>query len=594
MKNSTSNENHTARRSWSRRQTQSFRRSGNNIAELLEELSSLHPDRAVLIEGSGRKLKSISYGEFARRVSEKAALLDSHGLRSSDVVLMLESLSIELYVSILAIFRLGAVALMVDASAGLKTIERAVSVLNPQAVLASDKGLLAALSLSSVRKLSLKFVDGCSIPAWKSLKHSSEPCAPSTRPARSEPVSPSHPALITFTSGTTGSPKAIVRSHEFLRAQLSVLQKNVGGNEGSCELTSLPIFVLANIASSITTVLPDANMSNLDQLNVDGLLEQMRICRSDRILGSPALIEQIAAGCRKRGLTFPFIKKVITGGGPVFPHLVEQARRVFPQAEIVIVYGSSEAEPIAKLRFDELSSFDLESIKEGAGLPVGKAVGEVDVRILPILEGSKHLEDSDQLATLRHICEAAEISIDQVGEIIVSGDHVVKGYFNDTGDPGTKLSINGEIWHRTGDVGYIDRKGRIWLTGRLPANSVGTNVHAESAPGASALKWRSRGAASPTGDGTDLVENVSAPVTLFAQCIEAAVLSQKEIRGAACLRTNNTTIVFIESSETGKDIDPWSIKERLGWSQTRQIKFVQKIPRDKRHNSKVLYEKLLA
>ena len=67
---------------------------------------------------------------------------------------------------------------------------------------------------------------------------------------------PDDPALVTFTSGSTGVPKAALRTHRFLLAQYRALESSIALEAGEVDLATLPVFVLANLAAGVTTVIP--------------------------------------------------------------------------------------------------------------------------------------------------------------------------------------------------------------------------------------------------------------------------------------------------------------------------------------------------
>jgi olefin beta-lactone synthetase len=544
-----------------------------NLANRLDEIAAQHPDFAALIQGSKHTRKTVSYQHLSEMVKRRACILRSGGLRKGDRVLMLQPISIDLFVSILAVFRIGATVLIVDVGAGRDKVNHAIDRAKPRAVIAAGKGIFATIALKSARLIKLKFSNGPILPGWNPIGQQNvfrskrlRAGAPVSAVVNNtleelEPVTAEHPALITLTSGTSGKAKLIVRSHEFLRTQLEAVSANCEFLEGSSELTSLPVFALANLATRVTTILPDANLANLKNTNIDRVIDQLKRFQPERILGSPAFIERIVEQCASQSITLPFVKTIITGGGPVFPRLQKTAKNVCENANIFTVYGSSEAEPVSKINSSELSNADMVAIANGAGLPVGFPIAQIKIRIEPLVEKENQMNNPDRLSILRHICELKNLKLNAIGEILVTGEHVVKGYDSGIGDEETKVRVGDEVWHRTGDVGYLDTSGRLWLTGRLNKRS-----------------------------SDDVQTNYLD--TSFALSVEAAVLFDESIEKAACLTLNEITTLYIESTETLHPIDTWTIKNRLSWSQLSEIKLVRKIPVDTRHSSKVLYHKL--
>ncbi len=134
----------------------------------------------------------------------------------------------------------------------------------------------------------------------------------------------------------------------------------------------------------------------------------------------------------------------MVGGACVSQELCRKIKNIFPTLSANIVYGSSEAEPIAFASIDEF----LES--KSFGLLLGKQVPCIEVKILP-LEVSQMNE-----------------CVYEFGEILITGPHVVKEYIdNHPMNKVLKVKDGERVWHRTGDIGYLDEEKRLWLLGRL-------------------------------------------------------------------------------------------------------------------------------
>lgn len=554
--------------------TQNFDRDRNeNLAQILDQLADEHPHIAAIREGRGRRSKSTSYKSLASAVRNRANKLVASGVRNGDRVLLLQTMSTDLYINILALFRIGASALIVDIASGAHVLDHAVELVKPNAVIAAGPGLLLGVAFGAVRTIPIKFSNGFVPPGWRDLSEKKNAPEKSESESESEDSEGTHrptkpqthsqlehvysdtPALITFTSGSGGKARAIVRTHGFLKEQLKVLESAAEMQLGGCELTSLPIFVLANLASRVTTILPDSQQNNPAGISGKRMVEQITSNGADRILGSPSFLNNIVDYCENQKLVLPQIHTVLTGGGPVFPGLLERCRVIFPNAGLFTVYGSTEAEPISKVEYSCLSQSDKQMIARGCGLPVGKPVDGIDVAIIPVEMSGKTGNRNRRFAAFQHICDVANVPLNRVGEIIVTGNHVVKGYYHGLGDSSSKLTIDGKKWHRTGDIGYFDNAGRLWLIGR---NQKEMELD-----------------------------------TTFSYAVEAAALSHPSVKRAAFVATDRSAFLFIENQpkESSGENSPVTL-DSISWAEVTSVRRTNRIPFDTRHNTKVLYNQL--
>lgn len=267
------------------------------------------------------------------------------------------------------------------------------------------------------------------------------------------------PALITFTSGSTGMPKAAVRTHGFLLAQHRELSQSLGFEDGDVDLITLPVFVLANLASGLTSVLAATDLARPGTPDAEAIRGQCARNGVTRCTASPAFFE----GLLRSPMGMPAFQKVFTGGAPVFPDLLRRLRAALPDAAIHSVYGSTEAEPITHFSANEADAVTDAFTRRGGGLCAGVPVPAIQLRIIADRWG----ETLGPMGMAEF--SRMEIPAGQAGEIVVAGDHVLGGYLDGIGDHETKIHVDGGVWHRTGDAGWIDAVGRLWLLGRCAA-----------------------------------------------------------------------------------------------------------------------------
>jgi acyl-CoA synthetase (AMP-forming)/AMP-acid ligase II len=335
---------------------------------------------------------------------------------------------------------------------------------------------------------------------------------------------------LTFTSGSTGDPRAAVRTHGFLLAQHRVLDRSLRLKAGEVDLTTMPIVLLANLASGVTSLIADADLRRPGAIDPAPVVAQLQRYPVVSTAASPAFLERLAKYCSARGLTLPGLRKVFTGGAPVFPHVLEQVQRMAPDAEVTAVYGSTEAEPIAHIAYHEIADADRKAMLAGRGLLAGVPVPEIRVRILSNDGGP--------------------------GEIAVSGEHVLPGYLHGQGDSETKFREDGVVWHRTGDAGYLDDRGRLWLLGRCCAR----------------------------------IEDRHGVLYPFAA--ETAVYQDARVRRAALVAHEGRRVLALEFWDGRAEPDREMLDRELSWAHVDEVRVCRTLPVDSRHNAKIDYPAL--
>jgi acyl-CoA synthetase (AMP-forming)/AMP-acid ligase II len=523
-----------------------------NIAELLRYHADRHPDRPAIIDMYHGKNRVTTFGQLEDEVSRAATLLCRSGLGSGDRVLVLQPMSVELYVALIALFRCRMVAMFVDLSLGREQIERCCREASPKACIGGWKvHLLRRLVPAANRPSVRQFLIGSQVAARSlgAIHWSSAADLPEVPDITGDSLDT--PALLTFTSGSTGHPKALLRTHGFLLAQHRVLAESFPCREGSCSLSSMPIFVLADLACGITSLIAAGDLRHPGRIDPRPILEQMHTYRPVRASGSPAFWERLVSYCERRHTTFsPGLQALYAGGGPVFPPLLDRLAALAPQAEVVSVYGSSEAEPIARIARAEVSDGDIQRMRRGCGLLAGAPVAEIDLRILADPTGPP-LGASYTAAEFA----AGVAGPGDPGEIVVSGSHVSTGYLPGSADQGAKFRVDGRLWHRTGDAGYLDSHGRLWLLGR------------------SVARIRDRHG------------------TLYPFAIECALSWRPGVRRAAAIALHGRRLLLVESTSRGMLKALPAGLPGISFDQVRVWRH-RRIPVDKRHNAKIDYAAL--
>ena len=222
-------------------------------------------------------------------------------------------------------------------------------------------------------------------------------------------------ALMTYTSGSTGEKKDIERSHGDLINQHHAILEFFPQQRAVVDLPLFPNLLLHNLSAGITTVIPDIEKWKLTNLEPDRILKQIRNHKVTRLTGNVFYFSRIIDHIETYNYPLQHLSTIISigiGGSPVPNMLLENIKKVFNQAAVYIIYGSTEAEPIA--------------VKNYSG-PYDPLLGYCVGQVHPDLN-----LDIDQ-SNIQSTNKARKI-----GEVIVSGEHVV-----------TKEGLH------TGDYGYI-------------------------------------------------------------------------------------------------------------------------------------------
>jgi olefin beta-lactone synthetase len=424
-----------------------------NLARFLHHQAQERADTPALVfpagRGSGQAEEIVTFGALDRDGRRFAAALVDSGLVQGDRVLLLVPPSRALYVAMVGAVAAGAVAVFVDPSMGRAHIDAAIESVKPRVFIGVPRAHLLRLASRAARAIERRIVVGGSALLGERFE---DVLARAPEPMPLAEVPGDAPCIISFTSGTTGAPKGAVRTHLLLATQGDALDRALPRTAGDVDLATLPLFALLAVSQGVPSVFADvdpADVSRFDPAVIVGQIERHRVTG---IGGSPALLLRLARHLRATGQTVPRVRMVTLGGAPAAPHLLRLLIDAFPAASVHVLYGSTEAEPVASAEARELVAL------RGRGCCVGRPHEGLLVRVVRAGLPAGHAVGSIDEVTL---------ATGEVGELVVSGPVVVERYMESRDTEATKL-VDGEgrRWHRMGDLGRLDEDGRIWLHGR--------------------------------------------------------------------------------------------------------------------------------
>jgi acyl-CoA synthetase (AMP-forming)/AMP-acid ligase II len=434
-----------------------------NIAATLPRMAAERGEQIAMrcpgsrgVDGSARYDLTLTYRELDRRSDAIAAGLRKVGIdRGTRTVVMVRP-SPEFFLLMFALFKLGAVPVLVDPGIDKRALKQCLGEAKPEAFIGIPLAHVARVVLRWAKTARIHITTGRR--AWLAKATLAQVEERGARAgAQLADTAPDEIAAILFTSGSTGVPKGVVYRHRHFVAQIDMLRKAFGIEPGGIDLPTFPPFALFDPALGLTSIIPDMDPTHPAQANPKKLVAAIERFGVTQLFGSPALVEVLA----RHGATLSTIERVTSAGAPVPPDVVTRMRALLPpDAQLWTPYGATECLPVAAIEGRELET-TRELTERGAGTCVGRPVPPNEVRIIRIDEAAIALWSDDLVA-------AGGL----VGEITVAGPTTTDSYFNR--DAATRLAKIREVLrdgsqrvvHRMGDLGYFDRDGRLWFCGR--------------------------------------------------------------------------------------------------------------------------------
>lgn len=369
--------------------------------------------------------RELTFDGLRRAVAAKAGELAGLGAEHGDHVFLLGWNSPDWVVNFWACLQLGAVPVLANAWWTEGEVADAVAALRPAVTLADARG-------------AAKMPPGWRCGSWETGPSSDGGPDPDVTDHRARSLDEEDPAVVIFTSGTEGRPKAVVLSHRALLAGLQMLlhvsrrlPHQIDETSGDVALHTGPLFHMGGVQTLIraitvgdTLVMPEGRFDPAEALR---LIECYKVGRWSAV---PTMVSRVLdhPDVHKRDLRS--LRSVTVGGAPVYAEFLERLRTGLPgvQARVPTGYGLTENGGQATAA----SGRDTAARPGSAGRPLPC----VELKFLP----RPGLPD---------------------GEILLRAPTQMTGYYGNEQSP-----IDEQGWHHTGDLGHIDDDGYLWITGR--------------------------------------------------------------------------------------------------------------------------------
>ncbi|PJA11486.1 MAG: peptide synthase [Elusimicrobia bacterium CG_4_10_14_0_2_um_filter_56_8] len=418
-----------------------------NISSTITELAASVPDSPAVIAGG----RTVTFRELEAEISLLAAGLASAGIKPGLRTALMVPPSVDFIALTFALFRAGAVIVLIDPGIGPANMRACLEEARPEAFIGIPKAQAARLILRWAAKSLRIFITAGRKWFWGGLNL--EDIRRLGAGAPSPAVTPEEAAIL-FTSGSTGAPKGAVYTHSMFASQAAMLKKYFQIEPGSASVPTFPLFALFDVALGLTIVIPEMDFTRPAEVDPGMLSGLINKYGAAQIFGSPALIDTLSRYGEKTGAKLPALKRVISCGAPVSPAIIARTLKMLPpDIQVFTPYGATEALPVSCI-----SSGELAGLKPGLpGICVGRTWEGMETFIIRLFDTPIPLWSEDLL-----------VENGEIGEIAVKGPVVSGEYFGK--ESSTALAKirgpGGELYHRMGDTGWKDPEGRLWFCGR--------------------------------------------------------------------------------------------------------------------------------
>jgi acyl-CoA synthetase (AMP-forming)/AMP-acid ligase II len=540
------------------------KRHAVNIASYLKRVAEIAPYKRAVVypagrDKSGRVMYShLTFLQLDRESDCLAYGMENAGITRGTRTILMVKPGLEFFMIIFALFKIGAVPVVVDPGMGIRRMVQCFKEGRPEAFIGIPPAHVIRTFFPRFFKTVRVWVTVGRRWFWRGFTLNQVRQVPWESYSTAKTMK-NDTAAILFTTGSTGPAKGAVYTHGNFDAQLRHIKTHLGLSMEEIDLSTFPLFALFWPPLGITSVIPDMDPTKPARVNPKKIIEAIQNQGVTSMFASPALLNRVGEYGEKRYIILPSLKRVICAGAPVSPSIIQRfASMLGEYARIHTPYGATEAVPIISITSDEILSETRKFSEKGYGICVGRPINNMKIRIIKISDDSIPKWSDDLL-----------VQDGEMGEIAVKGDLVTRQYFErPEADALAKIKDKDSFWHRMGDVGWKDSKGRIWFCGRKSHRVV-------------------------------MEEN-----TLFTIPCEAVFNNHPQVFRSALVgigpRGWQKPVICIELKRSRRKVSKKDLKkeflELAGQNQlTEDIKtilFHKSFPVDIRHNSKIFREKL--
>ena len=434
-----------------------------NVAARLSAMAERMPDAPAVVQPGKcdsqgkRQYRHLSFKQLDKDSDRIALGLKKLGVVNGTRLALMVRPGINFVSLVFGLFKAGAVTILIDPGMGRKSVIRcladakpegfvAISIVQAMRTVLRGRFPKARLNVTVGRRW---FWGGATLQDFRAQPHDGPQMAQ---------TGAGDPAAIIFTTGSTGPPKGVLYSHGNFDAQVEQIRDFYGIKQGEVDLPGFPLFGLFNCAMGVTAVIPDMDPSRPAHVDPAKIIEAVRDWKVTQTFGSPAIWHRVGRYCEEHGEQLSTVRRVLSAGAPVPADVLTKMRAcIHPEGEIHTPYGATESLPVASISGSEVLRETNGRTVQGGGVCVGRKFSGIEWKVIKVVDGP-----------IGSIDRVKELPTGEIGELIVRGAVVTRCYVTQTqANAMGKIADVGGIWHRMGDVGYLDSDGRFWFCGRM-------------------------------------------------------------------------------------------------------------------------------